>query len=57
MKELLKLSEDECFEYLAAIRWEAGFVCPSCGSKEFWKTKQRQWICARCKMRTRVLAG
>lgn len=56
-RELLKFSEDDCFEYLAAIRWQDGFVCSSCSSKEFWKTKQRQWICSNCKTRNRVLAG
>ncbi len=56
-RELLKLSEDDCFEYLASIRWKDGFLCPSCNSKDFWKSKQRQWICAKCRKRTRVLAG
>lgn len=56
-RDLLKFTEDSCYDYLASIRWEGGFICPSCGAGEFWKTNQRQWICANCKLRTRVLAG
>lgn len=56
-RELLKLTEDDCFDYLAKIRWKDGFICPSCGSKEFWKSKRQQWICSKCKNQTRVLAG
>ncbi len=56
-RDLLKLSEDDCYDYLASIRWEGGFTCPNCHSRDFWKTKQRQWICTLCKSRTRVLAG
>ncbi len=56
-RDLLKFDEDMCFYYLAWIRWDGGFTCANCESKEFWKTKQRQWICAHCKRRARVLAG
>lgn len=49
--------EEACFDYLASIRWKDEFVCPACGCKEFWKSKQQQWICSACKTRTRVLAG
>lgn len=50
-------TEDACFEYLAAIRWPDGFVCPRCEGKTFWKSSQRQWICQTCRTKARVLAG
>lgn len=56
-RKLLKLSEDDCFDYLASVRWPDGFTCSKCSSKEFWKSQQRQWICSKCKTRNRVLAG
>lgn len=57
--ELIKRfsTEDACFEYLAGIRWPDGFACSGCGAKRFWTSCQRQWICAVCRRRSRVLAG
>lgn len=58
-RELLRrlTNEQDCFEYLASIRWKDGFVCPNCDSKEYWRSKRLQWICSKCRTRTRVLAG
>ena len=50
-------TEDACFDYLADIRWPDGFVCPNCGGKKFWRTNLRQWVCAACRTKSRVLAG
>ena len=30
--EAMFSTEDDCREYLARLRWSAGFLCPSCGS-------------------------
>lgn len=27
-----------CLDYLAQLRWPKGFVCPGCGSTDFWRT-------------------
>ena len=58
-QELVKRfsNQEACLDYIAAIRWKQGFVCPECGSKEFWKSKQLQWICVKCECQVRVLAG
>jgi predicted RNA-binding Zn-ribbon protein involved in translation (DUF1610 family) len=58
-RELIKhfSTEDACFDYLAAVRWPGGFVCPDCGGKKFWRSSQRQWICVACRTKSRVLAG
>lgn len=50
-------TQDACLEYIASIRWKDGFVCSTCGSKQFWKSKRLQLICKSCKSHTRVLAG
>ena len=58
-RELVKhfSTEDACFDYLFTVRWIDGFECPNCGEKKFWKSSQRQYICAVCRTKTRVLAG
>lgn len=56
-RELVEKTEDDCFEYLSSIRWEGGFACAVCKGTTFWKTKQRQWVCTKCRTRARVLAG
>ena len=50
-------TQDACLDYIASIRWSDGFVCPECGCQQFWKSKRLQWICAKCRRHTRVLAG
>ena len=37
-------SEDVCLDYIAAIRWSEGFICP------------KRWICTACRTQSRVLA-
>ncbi len=29
--------EDACAQYLASIRWPAGFCCPACGHDRAWR--------------------
>jgi transposase-like protein len=57
--ELLKQlsTQEACLDYIASIRWADGFVCPKCECRQFWKSKRLQWICAKCRLHTRVLAG
>lgn len=46
-----------CVEYLAGLRWPAGFVCPACGHGQYWKTRQALWMCRKCGRKTSVTAG
>jgi len=46
-----------CLEYLAGLRWPAGFACPGCGWGEFWRTGKGLWMCRRCERKTSVTAG
>jgi transposase-like protein/predicted RNA-binding Zn-ribbon protein involved in translation (DUF1610 family) len=50
-------TEDACAEYLAAVRWPDGFVCPNCGGKDAWRTQRRLWHCRRCGRQSSVTAG
>ncbi|MEI6806029.1 MAG: IS1595 family transposase [Myxococcaceae bacterium] len=50
-------TQEACLDYIASIRWPAGFVCPKCGCNEYWTSKQLQRICTKCKHQLRVLAG
>lgn len=49
--------ESACLDYLARLRWPAGFVCPACESGESWRTKQGLWMCRVCGRKTSVTAG
>ena len=33
--------ERACAEYLIAVRWPDGFVCPTCGSRQGWLRNDR----------------
>jgi hypothetical protein len=46
-----------CIEYLAALRWPGGFVCPSCGDDRSWRTSALSWMCTQCGRKTSVTAG
>jgi len=51
-------TERECSEYLAGIRFPAGFLCPRCGSSASGMVQTRAlWQCKACRGQTSVLAG
>ena len=51
--------EAACVQYLFALRWPDGFVCPACGKTKAWQlqTKAWTWECAGCGRQTSVTAG
>ncbi len=51
--------ENACAEYLASIRWPAGFCCPACGHDRAWRLETKAWTyeCRRCRRQTSVRAG
>lgn len=50
--------EDACRQYLARVRWGAGFRCPSCGSsRDPWETKRGLMHCRQCGHQVSVTAG
>ncbi len=50
-------TEDACREYLAALRWPEGFVCPECDTRKGWKMARGLWLCAGCRRQVSVTAG
>jgi len=48
----------ECRKYILSIRWEHGFLCPSCGHNEYWTNDEISYcICRKCHNRISLLAG
>jgi transposase-like protein len=48
-----------CGEYLLAVRWPGGFVCPGCGHDHGWRLERPAptFECASCGRQTSVTAG
>jgi hypothetical protein len=51
--------EAACAQYLIAMRWPDGFVCPDCGGGKAWRLQAKAWTfeCAGCGRQTSVTAG
>ncbi len=50
-------SEEDCRDYLFALRWPDGFRCPGCGHERAWAVRKVWLECARCGRQTSVTAG
>ena len=50
-------SEEACRDYLRALRWPGGFVCPRCESREAWNASRGRLVCTACRHQTSVTAG
>ena len=49
--------EEACAEYLAALRWPGGWVCPRCAGAEAWPIRRNRWRCEQCRYEMSVTAG
>ena len=49
--------EEACRAYLERLRWRDGFLCPGCGCRKSWRSKDGSLICSKCRRRTSVTAG
>src|SRR5260370_42451791 len=61
-KTLLELErrvgcEDGCAEYLAALRWPGGWVCPRWAGTDAWSVRRNRWLCGYCRHEMSVTAG
>ncbi len=61
-KTLLELerhfcTEESCVEYLAALRWPGGWVCPRCAGVVACLVRRNRWRCAKCGYEMSVTAG
>lgn len=50
-------TDQACREYLFALRWPEGFVCPRCGGKKAWAMAHGRWLCADCRYQVSVTVG
>jgi len=50
-------TEEQCREYLFALRFPNGFICPKCGNQQFWKVGGLLFECKKCGRQTSVIAG
>ena len=55
--ELRFAAQEACLDYLAALRWPSGYVCPCCASVKAWKMENGLILCAGCRRQQSVLAG
>lgn len=50
--------EERCWEFLEALRWPGGFVCPACEQAgEAYRQTRGRLVCPRCRHQTTVTAG
>ena len=49
-------TDQACREYLFALRWPEGFVCPHCGGRQAWAMKRGLWLCSACRYQASVTA-
>jgi transposase-like protein len=53
-----RLATDQaCRDYLFALRWPDGFVCPRCRGREAWPLNRGLWQCRQCLHQASVTAG
>jgi hypothetical protein len=50
-------TDQACRDYLFALRWPDGFVCPRCGGRQAWPTNRGLWLCGQCRHQASVTAG
>ena len=49
--------ESACRDYLAAVRWPEGFVCPGCQGRRSIAVRRGRLRCAACRREVTVAAG
>jgi transposase-like protein len=50
-------TEEACRDYLVALRWAEGFICPRCGHDRSWALARGLFQCSGCDTQTSVTAG
>jgi len=50
-------TDKACREYLFALRWPEGFVCPRCSGRKCWPTERGLLLCSECRRQVSVTAG
>lgn len=50
-------TEQACRDYLAQLRWPAGFICPRCQRTKAWTMKRGLYWCPQCDYQVSLTAG
>jgi transposase-like protein len=50
-------TEPACRDYLFALRWPDGFVCPRCAGDRAWQMSRGLWLCTDCRRQVSIRAG
>lgn len=50
-------TDPACRQYLVALRWPEGFVCPRCRGRSAWVMQRGLWLCRGCRRQISVTAG
>jgi transposase-like protein len=50
-------TEQACRDYLAALRWPRGFICPQCQETKAWEMQRGIYWCRSCGYQASVTAG
>ena len=50
-------TEEQCREYLAALWWKEGYVCPKCGCRHTYRMSNGRYQRAQCRHQVSVTAG
>jgi len=50
-------TEQACRDYLAALRWPRGFICPQCHETKAWEMQRGLYWCRSCGYQASVTAG
>lgn len=50
-------TDDDCWNYLFALRWPNGFICPKCGNKKFYLNNRKVAECSYCGNQLSITTG
>lgn len=50
-------NEHACRDYLAKMKWPAGFICRNCTHQQYWVSARHLYICTRCESPHSLTAG
>jgi len=50
-------TDEDCRDYLAAIRWPNGFECAECQSNSYWGKTRNRFTCCACKAEVTVTSN
>jgi hypothetical protein len=50
-------TEEQCRNYLFALRWSEGFRCPNCEHDKYWELNEIKYKCRKCRTQISLYVG